>query len=147
MGSSMSPVNHIILKMEMGPTVHSPLSRKLERLTDACRCNYKGNTFSSVISRPWALVRSEARSLDLLVSCMRAMSRMSHDRRVKTSQNVYKVEYPLGLPDLDFICSSGLTFPLKWFWKVLLMRDGWVWRVTPLLSQSFFILTSSVSLV
>ena len=46
------------------PTVYSPYPRRLECLT-ICWYNYKGSTFSSVILRPWVLVRSGARTLDL----------------------------------------------------------------------------------
>ena len=35
--------------------------RRLESLT-ICRCDYKGSTFSSVILRPWVLVRPESNS-------------------------------------------------------------------------------------
>ena len=55
----------LTLKMqETGPTVFRPYPRRLGCLT-ICRCNYKGSTFSSVILRPWVLVRSGARTLDL----------------------------------------------------------------------------------
>ena len=46
---------------ETGPTVYSPYQRILESLT-LCWCNYKGSTFSSVILRPWVLVRPESNS-------------------------------------------------------------------------------------
>ena len=55
----------LTLKMqETGPTVFRPYPRRIGCLT-ICRCNYKGSTFSSVILRPWVLVRSGARTLDL----------------------------------------------------------------------------------
>ena len=44
---------------ETVPTVYSLYPRRPERLT-ICRYNYKGSTFSSVILRPWVLVRSGA---------------------------------------------------------------------------------------
>ena len=46
---------------ETGPPVYSPYPRRLESLP-ICRCNYKGSTFSSVILRPWVLVRLESNS-------------------------------------------------------------------------------------
>ena len=58
MGSLTSPDNDKSLKMhETGPTVYSPYT--------ICRSCYKGSTFSSVILRPWVLVRSGAWTRDL----------------------------------------------------------------------------------
>ena len=42
---------------ETEPTVYCPYTRRLERLVTICRCHYKGSTFSSVILRPWVMVR------------------------------------------------------------------------------------------
>ena len=41
---------------ETGPTDYCPHPRRLESPT-ICRCHYKDSTFSSVILRPWVLVR------------------------------------------------------------------------------------------
>ena len=49
---------------ETGPPTYRPYPRRLESLT-ICRWYYKGSTFSSVILRPWVLVRSESRTHDL----------------------------------------------------------------------------------
>jgi len=49
------------LLWDTGPTVYSPYPRRLESLT-IWWCNYKGSTFSSVILRPWVLVRPELNS-------------------------------------------------------------------------------------
>ena len=46
---------------ETGPTVYSPYPKRHESLT-ICWCNYKGNTFYSVILRPWVMVRPESNS-------------------------------------------------------------------------------------
>ena len=47
---------------ETGPTVYSPHLRRHESLNHLCTCNYKGSTFSSIILRPWVLVRLESNS-------------------------------------------------------------------------------------
>ena len=46
---------------ETGPPAYRPYPRRLESLT-ICRCSFKGSTFSSVILRPWVLVRPELNS-------------------------------------------------------------------------------------
>ncbi len=58
----LRPLLTITLKMqETGPTVYT---RRLEYIT-ICRCYCKGSIFSSVILRPWVLVRSGTRTRDL----------------------------------------------------------------------------------
>ena len=44
-----------------GPPAISPYPKRLESLT-ICWCNCKGSTFSSVILRPWVMVRPESNS-------------------------------------------------------------------------------------
>ena len=64
-GFSTSPTNHVTLKMqEVGPTISSSFPKKHQRI-NICRYNYKGSTFSPVISKPIELVRCGARTLDL----------------------------------------------------------------------------------
>ena len=58
--SLTSPTDHMKMQ-ETGPTIYHPYPRRLEHLT-ICRCHSKGSMFSSVILRPWVLVRSEART-------------------------------------------------------------------------------------
>ena len=57
-GSLTSPTDHMKMQ-ETGPTIYHPYLGRLEHLT-ICRCHSKGSMFSSVILRPWVLVRSEA---------------------------------------------------------------------------------------
>ena len=62
----LRPLLTITSKMqETGLAVYSPYPIRPERLT-ICRYNYKGSTFSSVTLRSCVLVRSGARTLDLL---------------------------------------------------------------------------------
>ena len=59
--SSLTSPTHHMKMQETGPTIYHPYPRRLEHLT-ICRCHSKGSMFSSVILRPWVLVRSEART-------------------------------------------------------------------------------------
>ena len=47
---------------ETGPTVYSSYIGEDLKVLTICGCNYKGSTFSSVILRPWVLVRPELNS-------------------------------------------------------------------------------------
>ena len=51
---------------EMRSIAYLPYPRRLECLTICWLCRSKGNTFSSVILRPWELVQSSAWTLNLL---------------------------------------------------------------------------------
>ena len=86
---------------ETGPTVHSPLSRKLECLTDA-DVIIKAAHSPLLFQDPEYWSGLWAQILDLLVSCMPAMSRMSHGGESKLAKTFTKLNIPLGSLVHDF---------------------------------------------
>ena len=60
MGSFTSPANYLIEDV-----LYCPYPRRMQCLT-ICSCQNKGSTYSSVVLRPWVLVRSGAQTHDLL---------------------------------------------------------------------------------
>ena len=60
MGSFTSPANYLIEDV-----LYHPYPRRIQHLI-ICGCQSKGSTYSSVVLRPWVLVRSGAQTRDLL---------------------------------------------------------------------------------
>ena len=69
--------------------MYNPYPRRLESLT-ICWCNYKGSTFSSVILRPWVLVRSESNSR--LPASQPDAQQLSHQCAETTSPARYQLK-------------------------------------------------------
>ena len=81
---------------EMGPTAFRPYPRGLECLT-TCKCHSKGNTFSSVISRPWVWVWSRSWTPTSCTVVRRSSTSANHKL---TSQLAQLVEHCTGIAEV-----------------------------------------------
>ena len=89
-----------------GPTVYSTYPRRPERLT-ICRYDYKGSTFSSVILRPWVLVRSGARTLDLPHSSLALYQHVVELVLVRNNHESYLATVPSPCPSVKLGHKAG----------------------------------------
>ena len=99
-----------------------PYPRRLESLT-ICRCHYKGSTFSSVISRPWVLVRPGFWTRDL-PHASAELNQLNSTNWAKPSRKTDALVMRFVVKKknnwLTKKMNSTMLFPVHSFWK-----EGW----------------------